>query len=86
VAIHLDCPSELARQRIERDLAGVPHAARDRSPDLVAEVMARFEPPPPGALCIDASQPADEVCRVAVRSVAALAGIPLRERDEKSAG
>ncbi len=77
VAIHLDCPAELARQRIEADLAEARHPARDRSPELVTEVLARFEPPPPGALSIDARLPPDEVCRLAVRSVAALAGIPL---------
>ncbi len=81
VAVHLDCPADVARKRIERDLANARHPARDRSPDLVAEVLARFEPPPPGALSIDASQAAAEVCRIAVRSVATLAGIPLDSAD-----
>jgi len=77
VVIHLDCPSPIARARIEADIAANRHPARDRSPELVTEIMARFEPPPPGALSIDASLPASEVCRLAVRSVAALAGVPL---------
>ena len=77
VAIHLDCPSPLARTRIEADIAADRHPARDRSPELVTEVMARFEPPPPGALSIDATLAPEEVCRLAVRSVAALAGIPM---------
>jgi predicted kinase len=83
VAIHLDCPADLARKRIEHDLANARHPARDRSPDLVAEVLARFEAPPPGSLSIDARQSADVVSRIAVKSVAALAGIPF-EREAES--
>lgn len=75
VPLFLDCPSELARERIARDVAENRHLARDRNPDVVGEVLARMEPPPPGALTIDARLPAVEVCRLAVEAVAAIAGI-----------
>lgn len=75
VPLFLDCPSELARERIARDVAGNRHLARDRTPDVVGEVLARMEAPPPGTLSIDARLPAAEVCRLAVEAVAAIAGI-----------
>lgn len=75
VPIFLDCPSDLARERIARDVAENRHLARDRNPDVVGEVLARMEPPPPGALSIDARLPAAEVCRLAVEAVAGIAGI-----------
>lgn len=76
IPIFLDCPSELARERIARDVAENRHLARDRNPDVVGEVLARMEPPPPGALSIDARLPAAEVCRLAIEAVADIAGIP----------
>lgn len=76
VPLFLDCPSELARERIARDVAENRHLARDRTPDVVGEVLARMEPPPPGTLSIDARLPAAEVCRLAVEAVAGIAGIP----------
>ncbi|GMV30314.1 MAG: hypothetical protein AMXMBFR59_24390 [Rhodanobacteraceae bacterium] len=76
IPIFLDCPSELARERIARDVTENRHLARDRNPDVVGEVLARMEPPPPGALSIDARLPAAEVCRLAVEAVADIAGIP----------
>jgi predicted kinase len=75
IPIFLDCPSELARERIARDVAENRHLARDRNPDVVGEVLARMEPPPPGALSIDARLPAAEVCRLAIEAVAGIAGI-----------
>lgn len=75
VALFLDCPPDLARERIRADVAASTHLARDRDPDLVAEVVARFEPPPSTALRIDASRPADEVCRLACEAVAALGSV-----------
>jgi predicted kinase len=75
IPIFLDCPSQLARERIQRDMAENRHLARDRTPDVVGEVLARMEPPPPGALGIDARLPAAEVCRLAVDAVARIAGI-----------
>ncbi|HET6604248.1 MAG TPA: AAA family ATPase [Xanthomonadaceae bacterium] len=64
IALYLDCPPELARQRIARDRRE--HPARDRSPDLVDRVMARFEQPPSTALVVDARAAADVVLREAL--------------------
>lgn len=73
-ALFLDCPPDLACDRIRADMDARTHLARDRRPDLVAEVVARFEPPPVTAVRIDASRPADEVCRLALQAVVALDG------------
>jgi predicted kinase len=67
--IFVDCPPELARERIEADRSR--HPARDRVPQLVDQVMARFEPPPAGCAVVDARLPAAEMCEAAVALVAA---------------
>ena len=72
IPIFLDCPPELARTRIAADVANDRHLARDRTPELVNEVLAHFDPPPPNALVIDARQSASQICRQAVAAVAAL--------------
>ena len=72
ISIFLDCPPEVARERIANDVATDRHLARDRSPDIVSEVLVRFDPPPPTALAINANLPAAEVCRLAVEAVAAI--------------
>lgn len=79
VPIFLDCPPEIARARIASDVENNRHLARDRTPDVVTEVLARFDPPPASALAIDASQPATEMCRVAIAAVAAIreASVPV---------
>lgn len=56
LALFLDCPPETARARVARDLATGRHPAADRSPELVDEIMARFDPPPPTCVIVDASQ------------------------------
>lgn len=71
--VMLDCPVELARERVLRDLGAGTHPAADRHADLVDAVAARFVPPPPDALHIDASLPPDAVLRRAREAVAALA-------------
>jgi predicted kinase len=73
--IFLECPPEVARARIAADVAADRHLARDRTPDVVTEVLSRFDAPPPNALVIDATLPAAEVCRLAVEAVAALRGV-----------
>lgn len=70
VPIFLDCPPEIARQRIVDEIAHNRHVARDRTPDLVYEVQARFDTPPPNALVVNATLPAAEVCRIVVEAVA----------------
>jgi uncharacterized protein (UPF0276 family) len=47
------------------------HPAADRRADLVDAVAARFAPPPPDALRIDASLPPEEVLQFAREAVAA---------------
>jgi predicted kinase len=78
ISIFLDCPPDVARKRIASDVANDRHLARDRTPDVVSAVLVRFDPPPPTALLIDANQPAAEVCRLAIETVAAIRGVPMR--------
>lgn len=72
IALYLDCPPELARERIAQDRRE--HPARDRSPDLVDRVMARFDQPPPTALVVDARAPADAVLHVALALIGTARG------------
>lgn len=74
IPIYLECPPDVARARIAADVENDRHLARDRTPDVVTEVLSRFDPPPPNALVIDARKPAAEVCRLAVDAVSALRG------------
>lgn len=76
IPMFLDCPVDVARARVAAEIAHNTHLARDRTPELVTEVQARFEPPPPNALVINANQPAVDVCRVAVQAVSQLRGDP----------
>lgn len=61
VPIWLDVPPHVARERIARDLTRGAHPAADRNPGLVAQVVRRFQAPPPTVAAIDASLPADTV-------------------------
>jgi predicted kinase len=72
VPIYLDCPPDVARARIADDVRNNRHLARDRTPEMVTDVLMRFDTPPPSALVIDATLPAVEVCRRAVEAVRAL--------------
>jgi predicted kinase len=74
IPIFLNCPAEVAYGRIAGEIEHNQHVARDRTPDIVYEVLARFEPPPPNALVIDATLPAAEVCRLVVEAVAQIRG------------
>jgi predicted kinase len=74
VPIYLECPPDVARARIADDIVHNRHLARDRGPEIVSEVLMRFEAPPPNALVIDARLPAVEVCRLAVETVSAMCG------------
>lgn len=71
VPLWVDCSPERARERVRHDLEANRHRAADRTPDRVDEVHQRAQPPPSGALRIDAEQPASAMCREAVRLVAA---------------
>ena len=84
IPIFLDCPPQVARTRIANDVEHNRHLARDRTPDVVNEVLARFDPPPPNALVINAALPATQMCRLAVESVAAIRGVqPLVDQNHR---
>jgi predicted kinase len=70
--IYLDCPPAVAHERIAREVESNQHLARDRTPDLVYEVQARFDTPPANALVVNADQRAADVCRIVVEAVAAI--------------
>jgi hypothetical protein len=56
LALFLDCAPEICRQRVARDVATGRHLAADRSPELVDEIMARFDPPPASSERLNAGQ------------------------------
>ena len=72
IPIFLDCPPDVARARIADDVRNNRHLARDRTPEIVTEVLVRFDAPPPTALVIDATLPAQEVCRQAVAAAVSM--------------
>lgn len=72
LTLWIDCPPALARARVAAGAAR--HVARDRTPQLVDEVLARAEPLPDDAVRIDASLPPDQMCRLAAGAVAACLG------------
>jgi predicted kinase len=74
LALFLDCPPETARVRVARDLATGRHPAADRSPDLVDEIMARFDPPPPTCVVIDAAREEPALIEAAIAAVRVRAG------------
>lgn len=69
IALWIDCPPAIARDRIAADAAAARHIARDRVPALVDAVLARGDQPPGDAICIDATQPITAMCRAAVEAV-----------------
>jgi len=66
----VECRPSLARERIERDLAGGAHLATDRRPALVDAVVARFDLPPEGVLRVDGEAPMPAMCAQAIAAVA----------------
>ena len=70
LALHLDCPVDIAQARIAAQAAV--HAAGDRTPALVAKSAARFEALGPEAHRIDASRDPQTVCAEALATVRAL--------------
>jgi predicted kinase len=75
IPVYLDCPPDVASARIANDVEGAGHPARNRTPDLVYQVKARFNEPPRNALVINANQPAADVCRIALDAVAQIRGV-----------
>jgi len=66
IPLLLECPPDVARQRVARDLAANSHIAMDRTPETVNDVLARRDPPPEGTLTVDATLPAADMCRAAI--------------------
>ena len=81
IPLLVDCPVQIARERVARDLATNRHLAGDRTPETVNDVMARREPAPEGTLIVDATLPAAQMCRAAIallrESIAAAASRPI---------
>jgi predicted kinase len=77
IPIYLNCPPDVARARIADDIANNRHLARDRTPEIVADVMVRFDPPPANAVMIDADVEASDLCRMVIEVVnEARGGLP----------
>lgn len=66
VALWLDCPVDVAMQRV----AGQPHVAGDRAPELVKAVAARFQAPN-HAVRIDATLSPAEILQLAEAALSA---------------
>lgn len=78
----VECPPDVARERVARDLAANRHVALDRTPETVNDVLARRDPPPEGTLIVDATLPAADMCRAAIAVIregiaAAVSGSPV---------
>lgn len=87
VGLWLDCPPEVARERVAEDLAHGAHLAADRSPGLVDRIARCFAAPSGVACRIDASQAVATVCAQALAAVrerirdASRSGRASRDRD-----
>lgn len=77
--IWLDVDPEVAKRRIEADIAAGRNTPLDRVPELVDNVLERFERPPPTVPVIDAGQPGERVFELAERIVRQRAGLPRGE-------
>lgn len=55
LAVFLDCPVHVAQARARRDAALTGRPPEDRDAETVVRVAARFDPPPPDALRLDAT-------------------------------
>jgi len=78
LAVFLDCPPETARLRVLKDLQTGRHPAADRTPELVDEIMARFDPPPSTCLVLDARLRPELLVEAARQAVRERTGLPGR--------
>ncbi|MEO8012290.1 MAG: AAA family ATPase [Dokdonella sp.] len=69
IPLLVECPAEIARERIARDNAANGHRARERTPEMVNDVLARRDPIPDEALRIDATLPAARMCLSAIAAI-----------------
>jgi predicted kinase len=51
--VFVDCPVEVAEERIREDVRATNNAHRSGEAELVAKVAERFETPPPDAIVLD---------------------------------
>lgn len=73
--LFLDCPPDIARQRVAHDIETGRHMALDRSPALVDEIMARFETPPATCVVLDARLPKDDLVAAALAAARSRMGL-----------
>ncbi len=66
IPLLVDCPPDIARERVARDNAANRHRLRERTPDMVNDVLARRDPIPAEALRVDATLPASRMCLAAI--------------------
>ena len=71
IPLLVECPPDLARKRVARDLATGSHVAADRTPDTVNDVLARRDPHPEGTLIVDGTLVPEEMCRSAIETIRA---------------
>ena len=71
IPLLVECPPELARQRVARDLATGRHVAADRTPETVNDVLARRDPFPEGTLVVDGTLPEERMCHLAIEGIRA---------------
>lgn len=69
IPLLIECPPELARSRVARDLAENRHVAADRTPETVNDVIARRQPAPEGTLIIDATLSEAAMCSAAIAAI-----------------
>jgi predicted kinase len=69
IPLLVECPPEIARERVARDLATGRHVARGRNPETVNDVLAQREPAPEGTLIIDGTLSEDAMCRAALEAI-----------------
>ena len=69
IPLLIECPPELARSRVARDIAENRHIAADRTPETVNDVIARREPAPEGTLVVDATLSEADMCMAAIAAI-----------------
>lgn len=70
IALWLDVPADVARERVAADAQRGTHAAGDRAPALVDEVMRRFRPPLATVARIDGMLAPERVLELALARIA----------------
>lgn len=69
IPLLVECPPDLARDRVRQDMETRVHLAGDRTPETVNDVLARREPVPAGTLVVDATLPIEQMCAQAIAAI-----------------